>query len=96
MTQKVDVKATRRQSVGSIDPGGPRPARLRQLQVKSATSGTPRITLKDGQGGPTLLDITFTPTDTHSVNIPGNGIRFENDIYVHSKANINAMTFFTS
>jgi len=96
MTQKVDVKATRRSAVGSIDSAGAKPARLRQLQVKSGSSGTPRITLKDGQGGTTLLDITFTNTDTHSVNIPGNGIRFENDIYVHSKANITAMTFFTS
>ena len=91
MTQKVDVKATRSQSVGSIGVG---PARLRQLQVKSGSSGTPRIALKDGNGGTTLLDITFTNTDTHSVNIPG--IRFENDIYVQSKANITAMTFFTS
>ena len=96
MTQKVDVKATRRQAVGSIDPAGARPARLRQLQVKSAGSGNPRITLKDGEGGPTLLDITFTNSDVHSVNIPGNGIRFEKDVYVHSKANITAMTFFTS
>lgn len=96
MTQKVDVKATRSQSVGSIDPAGAKPARLRQLQVKSGGSGTPRITLTDGNGGATLLDITFTNSDTHSVNIPGNGIRFENDIYVGSKANITAMTFFTS
>lgn len=96
MSQKVDVKATRSQSTGSIDPAGPRPARLRQLQIKSGGSGTPRIALTDGDGGDTLLDITFTNTDTHSVNIPGNGIRFENDIYVNSKANITAMTFFTS
>ena len=93
MTQKVDVRATRAQSVGSIGVG---PARLRQLQVKSGSSGTPRIVLKDGNGGTTLMDITFTNTDTHSVNIPGNGIRFGDDIYVHSKANITAMTFFTS
>ena len=93
MTQKVDVKATRRESVGSIGLG---PARLRQLQVKSGSSGTPRIVLKDGNGGVSVLDITFTNSDTHSVNIPGNGIRFDNEIWVHAKSNITTMTFFTS
>lgn len=93
MTQKVDVIATRKAAVGSIASG---PARLRQVQVKSKTTGSPRLTLKDGNGGTTVLDITFTTSDTHSINIPGNGIRFENDIYVHVKADLDAMTFFYS
>lgn len=93
MAQKIDIIAKRSTSVGSVSG---HPARLRQLMVKSASSGTPRITLKDGDGGDTLLDITFTNSDQHSVNIPGNGIRFENEIYLHSKANITAMTFFYS
>jgi len=93
MSQKVDITAKRRTSGGSVSGG---PARLRQLQVKSADSGTPRIVLKDGDGGTSVLDITFTNTDTHSVNIPGNGIRFENEIWVHAKSNITAMTFFWS
>ena len=93
MTQKVDIVATRRSAVGSIGSG---PARLRQVQVKSNTTGSPRLVLKDGNGGTTVLDITFTTSDTHSINIPGNGIRFENDIYVHAKGDLDAMTFFYS
>jgi len=93
MSRKVDVVSKRVAAVGSVSGT---PARLRQLMVKSAGSGTPRIVLKDGDGGDSLLDITFTPTDTHSVNIPGNGVRFENEIWVHAKSNITAMTFFWS
>ena len=71
-------------------------ARLRQLMVKSAGSGTPRIKLTDGDGGEELLDITFTNDDVHSVNIPGNGIRFKEGVYVQNKANITSMAFFWS
>ena len=39
MSQKVDIKARRRTSGGSVSAG---PARLRQLMVKSAGSGTPQ------------------------------------------------------
>jgi len=93
MTQKVDVSSVRRTTSGIAIAG---PARLRQLMVKSAGSGTPRIKLTDGDGGENILDITFTTDDVHSVNIPGNGIRFENDVYVQNKANISAMAFFRS
>ena len=93
MTQKVDITSKRMTSGGSVSGG---PARLRQLMVKSGSSGTPRIVLKDGDGGDSILDITFTNSDQHSVNIPGNGIRFENEIWLNSKANITAMTFFWS
>lgn len=93
MARKVDITAKRMTTTGSVSGG---PVRLRQLMVKSAGSGTPRIVLKDGDGGDSLLDITFTNSDQHSVNIPGNGIRFENEIWLNSKANITAMTFFFS
>lgn len=93
MSRKVDIVSKRVAAVGSVTGG---PARLRQLMVKSAGSGTPRIVLKDGDGGDSVLDITFTNTDVHSVNIPGNGIRFENEVWVHAKTNITAMTFFWS
>ena len=93
MTQKVDIKTLRTSATGSISGG---PARLRQLQVKSGGTGSPRIILRDGDGGAELLDITFTNSDVHSVNIPGNGIRFENEIWLQNKANITSMTFFWS
>ena len=93
MTQKVDIKTLRTSATGSVSGG---PARLRQLQVKSGGSGNPRIVLLNGDGGEELLDITFTNSDLHSVNIPGNGIRFDSEIWLNNKANITAMTFFWS
>ena len=89
-----DVFAVRKNATGSIAFQGP--ARLRQVEVFTSTSGSPRLTLTDGNGGATLLDLDFTTSDTHSVNIPGNGIRFENEIWLQNKANITAMTFFWS
>lgn len=93
MTQKVYIQTLRVAATGSVSGG---PARLRQLQVKSGGSGNPRLVLKDGDGGDSLLDITFTNSDLHSVNIPGNGIRFDSEIWLNNKANITAMTFFWS
>ena len=93
MSRKVDVISKRTQSTGSVSGG---PARLRQLMIKAAASGSPRIILKDGEGGTNLLDITFAVGDTHSINIPGNGVRFENEIWLQNKTNITAMTFFWS
>jgi len=84
-----DVQAKRLTATGSAGVG---PARIRQIQVKTA-SGTPRLTVTDGNGGATVLDLDFNATDTHSVNIPDEGIRVS-DIYVSTLTNITAVTFF--
>lgn len=58
-------------------------ARVRQIQVKTATSGSPQIVLKDGgSSGTALLDLSFGTTDTFSVNIPDNGILFGTNVYL--------------
>ena len=84
-----DVKAKRITATGSVGVG---PARIRQIQLKTA-SGTPRLTVTDGNGGATVLDLDFTASDTHSVNIPSNGLRVS-DIHVSTLTNITAVTFF--
>jgi hypothetical protein len=84
-----DVKAKRVTGTGSVGVG---PARIRQIQLKTA-SGTPRLTVTDGNGGATVLDLDFNASDTHSVNIPSNGIRVS-DINVSVLTNITAVTFF--
>ena len=68
------------------------PARIRQIQLLTA-SGTPRLTITDGNGGSTVLDLDFKASDSHSVNIPSDGIRVS-DIYVSAFTNITAMTVF--
>ncbi len=84
-----DVKSKRITATGSLAVG---PARIRQIQLKTAT-GTPRLTITDGNGGSTVLDLDFNASDTHSVNIPSNGIRVD-DIYVSAFTNITAATVF--
>jgi hypothetical protein len=84
-----DVKASRLTGTGSAGVG---PARIRQIQVLT-TTGTPRLTITDGNGGATVLDLDFLASDSHSVNIPADGIRVS-DIYVSSATAITALTVF--
>ncbi len=84
-----DVQSKRLTGTGSAGVG---PARIRQIQVLTA-SGTPRLTITDGNGGSTVLDLDFKASDSHSVNIPSDGIRV-GDIYVSALTNITAMTVF--
>jgi hypothetical protein len=84
-----DVKAKRITGTGSASVG---PARIRQIQVLS-TTGSPRLTITDGNGGATVLDLDFLASDSHSVNIPSEGIRVS-DIYVSAITAITAITVF--
>ncbi|MAI17083.1 MAG: hypothetical protein CMH04_00305 [Marinovum sp.] len=84
-----DVQSKRITATGSLAVGS---ARIRQIQLKT-TSGTPRLTITDGNGGSTVLDLDFNASDTHSVNIPSNGIRVS-DIYIPALKNIPAATVF--
>jgi len=86
-----DVKAKRLTGTGSAAVG---PARIRQIQVLT-TTGTPRLTITDGNGGSTVLDLDFIASDSHSVNIPDEGIRVS-DIYISTLTNITALTVFYS
>ena len=84
-----DVKSKRITATGSLSVG---PARIRQIQLKTA-SGTPRLTITDGNGGSTVLDLDFNASTTHSVNIPAEGIRVI-DVYVSVLTNVTAATIF--
>jgi len=84
-----DVKAKRLTATGSAGVG---PARVRQIQVLT-TTGTPRLTITDGNGGATVLDLDFLASDSHSVNIPAEGIRVS-DIYVSAFTACTAVTVF--
>ena len=86
-----DVKASRLTGTGSAGVG---PARIRQIQVLT-TTGTPRLTITDGNGGATVLDLDFLASDSHSVNIPSEGIRVS-DIYVSAFTACTAVTVFYS
>ena len=84
-----DVQSKRVTGTGSLSVGT---ARIRQIQVLT-TTGSPRLTITDGNGGSTVLDLDFIASDSHSVNIPSDGIRVS-DVYVSAFTNITAMTVF--
>jgi len=81
-----DVKTKRLTGTGAASLGR---NRLRQIQVLTG-AGAGRLTLTDGNGGATVLDIDFLASDSHSVNIP------DDDLYVATLTNITAMTIFYS
>jgi len=87
-----DVRSKRVTGTGSLAVG---PARVRQVQVLTS-AGAGRLTLTNGNGGETLLDLDFLASDSHSVNIPDNGIRFTDDVYISTTTNITALTVFYS
>ena len=87
-----DVLSKRVTGTGSLDVG---PARVRQVQVLTG-AGAGRLTVTNGNGGTTVLDIDFLASDSHSINIPDDGIRCSSDVYVSVATNITAMTFFYS
>ena len=86
-----DVRSKRLTATGSAAVG---PARIRQVQVKT-TTGSPRITFTDGNGGSVVLDMDLDASDTHSVNIPDEGIRV-GDVYISVFTACTSVTVFYS
>lgn len=75
-----DVKAITKAGDQTVVLGVGR-ARIRQIQIVGAGSGTGSVVVKDGAGGTTVLTMTI-PTaavSVHSVNIPADGILCVND-----------------
>jgi hypothetical protein len=64
--------------------------------VLTNATGAGRLTITNGNGGATVLDIDFLASDSHSINIPDNGLRCETDVYISAATNIDAITVFYS
>lgn len=88
-----DVRSKRLTGTGGASVGR---ARLRQIQVLTGSGGAGRLTLTDGNGGSTVLDLDFLASDSHSVNIPDEGLLFTSDIHVGTATNVTALTIFFS
>ena len=88
-----DIQTKRVTTAASLGVG---PARIRQVQVLTDNVGVGRLTITDGAGGDTALDIDFAQQDSHSINIPDYGIRCSTDVTITAMTNITAMTVFYS
>ena len=56
-----DIQSKRITGTGSLGVG---PARITQIQVLT-TTGSPRLTVENGDGGQTVLDLDFSASSTH-------------------------------
>jgi hypothetical protein len=86
-----DIRTKRLAATGSAAVGS---ARIRQIQIKT-TTGSPRLTLTNGNGGAVVLDMDLNASDTHSVNIPDEGIRVS-DIFISVFTACTSATVFYS
>ena len=69
-------------------------SRLKSFVVKTATSGSPAVVVRDGgASGTTLVSMAFTTSDDRQVTIPDHGILFEEDCHV-TLTNISSLTGF--
>jgi len=87
-----DVKSKRVTATGALSVGR---SRLRMLVVTTtATAG--RLTMTDGNGGDTLLDVDLVASSTHNFYVPEEGILFTSDLYISTLTNITSVTAFYS
>lgn len=85
-----NVRARRYTATGACGVGR---ARIVGMVVTTA-AGTPRLTITNGSGGATVLDVDFIQSDTQTFDIPGDGILCERDPQITAFTNITAITLF--
>lgn len=85
-----DVRAKRVTGTGAMSMGRVRLGAL----IVTVGAGAGRLTLTNGDGGPTLVDMDFAASDTHHITLPGDGLLFSSDPYVSAATNVSAATLF--
>lgn len=86
----MNVTAKRYTGTGACSVGR---SRIAAVQVTTG-AGAGRLTITDGSGGATKLDLDFVQTDTFHISIPGDGILCDNDPQITALTNISAVTVF--
>ena len=85
-----NVRAARFTGTGACGVGR---SRLVGISVL-AGAGTPRLTITEGVGGTTRLDLDFLQSQSHWIEIPQDGILFGTDPAISALTNITAVTLF--
>jgi hypothetical protein len=86
----MNVTAKRYTAIGAC---GVNRSRIAAVQV-TVGAGTGRLTITDGSGGATKLDLDFVASDTFHVTLPGDGILCDMDPQITVLTNISAVTLF--
>lgn len=90
MAVESNVRARRYTTTGACGVGRSRIS----LVVGTATGGAGRLTITNGQGGATLLDVDLPTNSTFQFLVPESGILSENDPYISTATNVTAVTIF--
>ena len=88
-----DAKAKRVTGTGAVGIGR---ARIRHITVLVNNTGSGRITVTDGNGGATILDVDLAANSFSTIDIPDEGILATSDPYVSAATNVTAATIFWS
>lgn len=88
MAVESNVRARRYTGTGACGVGR---ARISQV-VGTCTGGAGRLTITNGQGGSTLLDVDLPTNNTFQFLIPDTGILSDNDPYISVATNVTAVT----
>jgi hypothetical protein len=88
-----DVKAKRVTGTGAVAIGR---ARIRHITVLVSDVGAGRVTITDGNGGATLLDVDLATNSFSTIDIPDEGILASSDPFVSAATNVTAATIFWS
>lgn len=85
-----NVKAVRFTGTGACGVGRSRIVGISVL----AGAGTPRLTITEGVGGTTRIDLDFLQSASHWIEVPGDGVLFSSDPAIGTLTNITAVTIF--
>ena len=92
---QTDVKSAHASVAGTLFSG---PTRLKGLIVCPAVSTAATIQFKDGgSSGPVLLEIDIASNTNHNpytFDVPGEGIKFNNTLYLALSAAVTGVTAF--
>jgi hypothetical protein len=91
MSDNYDISSKRVTTTGALNIG-----RARIRMIVATLSGAGRITLTNGNGGATKIDLDYGAAGTYDIMLPGTGTLVEADPYVATATNVTAMTFFWS
>lgn len=88
-----DIKAKRVTGTGAVGIGR---ARIKHITALVNNTGAGRLTITDGNGGATILDVDLEANAFATIDIPDEGILSANDPHVSAATNITAATIFWS
>jgi hypothetical protein len=95
MTTQTDVKSVQASSSGLLGIGGANPTlgvRVKGIYWSGTTAGT--LTFNDGSSSGTARITLAVPNGTTHILLPGEGVRFTNDVYLTVTTAVGATTVF--